>query len=245
MSKVAVIIVGAGKGTRFGGNEKKIFAKVDGQPLFLRSIQLFVNRDDVCQTILVAAPEDEGQIREKYGANLGFMGVKMVTGGPTRPDSVANGLAVVREDAELVAVHDAARPCTTEEMIDAVFAEAGKSGAALLATPLRGTIKRVSESKVIDETVSRQGLWEAQTPQVFRRDLILTAYEKRAEFEGELTDDAQLLEMTGHPVAVVECDFTNLKVTTRGDLTLANSIVKFRPKPKPKGPLGAFEEAQW
>ena len=245
MAKVAVIVVGAGKGARFGGNEKKIFAKVDGQPLFLRSIQLFVNRDDGCQTIIVAAPEDEGQVREKYGANLGFMGVKMVVGGATRPDSVANGLTVVREDAELIAVHDAARPCTTEEMIDAVFAEAAKTGAAILATPLRGTIKRVSESKVIDETVSRQGLWEAQTPQVFRRDVILSAYEKRAEFQGELTDDAQLVEAMGHPVAVVECDFTNLKVTTRADVTLASSVVKFRPKPKPKGPLGAFEEAQW
>ncbi len=245
MAKVAVIVVGAGKGTRFGGNERKIFAKVDGQPLFLRSIQLFVNRDDVCQTIIVAGPEDQDQIREKYGANLGFMGVKLAVGGPTRPDSVANGLAVVREDAELIAVHDAARPCTTEEMIDAVFAEAAKTGAAILAAPLRGTIKRVSETKVIDETVSRQGLWEAQTPQVFRRDVILSAYEKRAEFKGELTDDAQLVEAMGHPVAIVECDFTNLKVTTRADLTLASSVVKFRPKPKPKGPLGAFEEAQW
>jgi len=245
MAKIAVIVVGAGKGTRFDGKEKKIFAKVEGQPLFLRSVQLFVNRDDVCQTILVVSPEDQDQVREKYGANLGFMGIKLAIGGATRPDSVANGLAVVREDAELVAIHDAARPCTTEEMIDSVFAEAGKTGAAILAAPLRGTIKRVSESKVIDETVPRQGLWEAQTPQVFRRDLILQAYERRAEFQGELTDDAQLVELMGHPVSVVECDFTNLKVTTRSDLTLASSVVKFRPKPKPKGPLGAFEEAQW
>lgn len=245
MAKIAVIVVGAGKGARFGGNERKIFAKVEGQPLFLRSVQLFVNRDDVCQTILVVSPEDQEQVREKYGANLGFMGIKLAIGGATRPDSVANGLAVVREDAEFVAIHDAARPCTTEEMIDSVFAEAGKTGAAILAAPLRGTIKRVSESKVIDETVSRQGLWEAQTPQVFRRDLILQAYERRAEFQGELTDDAQLVEVMGHPVSIVECDFTNLKVTTRSDLTLASSVVKFRPKPKPKGPLGAFEEAQW
>jgi 2-C-methyl-D-erythritol 4-phosphate cytidylyltransferase len=245
MAKVAVIVVGAGKGARFGGNERKIFAKVEGQPLFLRSLQLFVNRDDVCQTILVVSPEDQDQVREKYGANLGFMGVKLAIGGAARPESVANGLAVVREDAELVAIHDAARPCTTEEMIDSVFAEAGKTGAAILATPLRGTIKRVSESKVIDETVPRQGLWEAQTPQVFRRDLLLQAYEKQVEFQGELTDDAQLVEAMGHPVSVVECDFTNLKVTTRSDLTLASSVVKFRPKPKPKGPLGAFEEAQW
>jgi 2-C-methyl-D-erythritol 4-phosphate cytidylyltransferase len=245
MAKIAVIVVGAGKGTRFGGNEKKVFAKVEGQPMFLRTLQLFVNREDVCQTILVAAPEDQDQIREKYGANLGFIGVKMVVGGPTRPDSVANGLEVVREDAELIAIHDAARPCTSIEMIDSVFAEAAKTGAAILAVPLRGTIKRVSDSKVIDETISRQGLWEAQTPQVFRRDIILDAYAKRADYQGELTDDAQLVEAIGHPVSVVDSDFTNLKITTRGDLSLASSVVKLRPKPKPKGPLGAFEEAQW
>lgn len=245
MAKIAVIIVAAGKGTRFSGNERKIFAKVEGQPMFLRSIQLFINREDVCQTILVAASEDEGHIREKYGANLGFMGVKMVLGGATRPDSVASGLAAVRDDAELVAVHDAARPCSSEEMIDRVFAEAAKTGAAILAAPLHGTIKRVGESKVIDETISRQGLWEAQTPQVFKREIILAAYEKRTECQAEVTDDAQLVELMGHPVAVVESDFTNLKVTTRGDVSLASSIVRIRPKPKPKGPLGAFEEAQW
>jgi len=245
MSKVAVIVVAAGKGERFGGNENKIFAKIDGQPLFLRSIQQFINRDDVSQTILVVSTEDQGQVKEKYGANLGFMGVKLVVGGSTRADSVANGLAAVSEDAELIAIHDAARPCVSEAMIDAVFAEAPKSGAAILAAPLRGTIKRAAESGIVDATLSREGLWEAQTPQVFKRSVILEAYERRGEFEGEATDDAQLVEAGGHPVVLVESDFTNLKITTRADLNLASAILKFRPKPKPKGPLGAFEEAQW
>lgn len=245
MARVAVIIVAAGKSERFGGNEKKIFAKVDNQPLFLKSIGQFINRDDVAQVILVIAPEDEEEVKRKYGANLGFMGVKLVIGGAQRPDSVQNGLAVVPEDAELIAVHDAARPCVSEAMVDAVFKEAAASGAAILAAPLRGTIKRVSEAKVIDETISREGLWEAQTPQVFRRDVILGAYARRSEFEGRLTDDAQLVEAVGHPVTIAESDFTNLKITTRPDITLANSILKTRPQPKPKGPLGAFEEARW
>jgi len=245
MPKVAVIIVGAGKGTRFGGNEKKIFAKVDNQPMFLRTIGQFINREDVCQTIFVVSPEDEAQVKEKYGANLGFMGVKLVVGGASRPESVANGLAAVTEEAELIAIHDAARPVVSEDMINAVFAEASKTGAAILAAPLRGTIKRAGESRVVDETISRQGLWEAQTPQVFRPEVVLRAYEQLSQFQGDLTDDAQLVEVMGHPVSLVESDFTNLKVTARGDLSLANSIVKIRPKPKPKGPLGAFEEAQW
>jgi 2-C-methyl-D-erythritol 4-phosphate cytidylyltransferase len=245
MSKVAVIVVAAGKGERFGGNENKIFAKIDGQPLFLRSIQAFVNRDDVCQTILVVSTEDHEQVKEKYGANIGFMGVKLVVGGSERTDSVANGLAAVREEAEFIAIHDAARPCVSEAMIDAVFAEVPKSGAAVLAAPLRGTIKRAGESRVVDATISREGLWEAQTPQVFKRSVILEAYERRGEFEGQATDDAQLVEAGGHPVVLVESDFTNLKITTRADMNLASAILKFRPKPKPKGPLGAFEEAQW
>jgi 2-C-methyl-D-erythritol 4-phosphate cytidylyltransferase len=245
MAKVTAIIVAAGKGERFSSSEKKTFAKVDGQPMFLRSIGHFISRDDVVQTILVVAPEDESEVKEKYGANLGFMGVSLVVGGEHRPDSVAGGLATVREDAELVAIHDAARPCVSEAMINAVFEEAGKTGAAILAAPLRGTIKRSSGSGFVDETIPREGLWEAQTPQVFKRSVILDAYARRAEFEGEPTDDAQLVEATGHPVAIVESDFTNLKITTRPDINLAGAILKVRPKPKPKAPLSPFDEAQW
>lgn len=245
MAKVAVIVVAAGKGERFGGSEKKTFAKIDGQPMFLRTLQHFVNREDVCQTILVAAPEDQDQIKEKYGANLGFMGIQLVAGGAERCDSVANALKTVPEDADLVAVHDAARPCVSDAMIDAVFAEAGKYGAAILAAPLQGTIKRVSGAGVVEETVSREGLYEAQTPQVFKRSVLVDAYARRDSLEGPPTDDAQLVEAVGHPVSVVESDLSNLKVTTRPDLTLANAIIKTRPKRTPKSSLGAFEEAQW
>jgi 2-C-methyl-D-erythritol 4-phosphate cytidylyltransferase len=245
MAKIAVIVVAAGKGERFGGNEKKTFAKIDGRPMFLRSVEHFVNREDVCQTILVIAPEDEEMVSEKFGANLGFLGVQKVVGGGERHDSVANGIEAVSEDAELVAIHDAARPCVSEAMIDSVFAEAAKTGAAILAAPLRGTIKRIGSSNIIEETVTREGLWEAQTPQVFKKSVIVDAYGKRAELGEVITDDAQLVEAAGQPVTVVESDFTNLKVTAKGDLTLANQVIKSRPKPKPKGPLSPFEEAQW
>jgi 2-C-methyl-D-erythritol 4-phosphate cytidylyltransferase len=245
MAKVAVIVVAAGKGERFGGKEKKIFAKIDGRAVFLRSVEHFINRDDVCQTILVIASEDEEQMREKYAANLGFMGVQVAIGGPTRADSVANGLAVVREDAEYVAIHDAARPCVSTAMIDAVFEESAKTGAAILAAPLRGTIKQVSDAHIVDATLPREGLWEAQTPQVFKREILVDAYARRGEFQGSLTDDAQLVEFVGHPVSVVESDFSNLKITTRGDLTLAGPVIKARPKSMPKGPMGPFQEAQW
>jgi 2-C-methyl-D-erythritol 4-phosphate cytidylyltransferase len=245
MAKISVIVVAAGRGSRFGGSERKILAKVDGRPMFLRSLEHFINRDDVIQTLLVIAPEDQEEMKQKFGANLGFLGVQSVLGGAERTDSVANALGKVRDDAELVAIHDAARPCVSTAMIDAVFEEAGKTGAAILAAPLRGTIKRAGESRVVDATVPREGLWEAQTPQVFKRHVIIDAYGKRAQVGRPVTDDAQLVEATGYPVAIVESDFSNLKITTRGDVTLAAAIIKSRPRPVPKTPMGPFQEAQW
>jgi len=114
-----------------------------------------------------------------------------------------------------------------------------------LAVPLRGTIKRGSEAGVIDHTVPRENLWEAQTPQVFKKSVLADAYQKLGEFEGRPTDDAQLVEASGHPVSLVECDFSNLKITTRADITLAQAIIRSRPKLVPKGTMKPFEEAQW
>jgi 2-C-methyl-D-erythritol 4-phosphate cytidylyltransferase len=170
--------------------------------------------------------------------------VKLVEGGATRVDTVRAALGVVSEEAEFVAVHDAVRPCVTAAMIDGVFAEAVKTGAAILAAPITGTIKRVAESMAIEKTESRAGLYEAQTPQVFAKKLLCDAYSGLKAQPNDVTDDAQVVELYGHPVSVVKSDGTNLKLTTKGDMTLANAILKSRPsKPKPR--LGAFEEAQW
>jgi 2-C-methyl-D-erythritol 4-phosphate cytidylyltransferase len=245
MAKIAVILPAAGKGERFGSEGRKTLAKLDGRPVFLRSLELFVNRKDVCQTILAVAGGDLKEIKEKYAANLGFMGVQVVEGGEHRHDSVRAALETVSDEADLVAIHDAVRPCTTSAMIDAVCAEADKTGAAILAAPLYGTIKRVAESGVIDATVPRENLYEAQTPQVFRRELIVGAYANLPDSTETVTDDAQVAELAGHPVSVVKSDATNLKITTRDDLTLAHAILKARPAAKPERPLGAFEEAQW
>ena len=245
MAKFTVMLPAAGKGDRFGGSEKKTFAKLDGRPVFMRSIEIFLNRDDVQQIILAVAPEDVSQVKSQYGANLGFMGVKLVEGGSRRVDTVRAALAAVAADCEYVAVHDAVRPCVAADWVDAVFAEAQKTGAAILACPLNGTIKRVGDSKVIDETVPRAGLYEAQTPQAFRKTVLIDAYGKLGDAQAEnVTDDAEVVELSGHPVSIVISDASNLKITTRGDLTLAAAVLKSRP-PKAVRKLGAFEEAQW
>jgi 2-C-methyl-D-erythritol 4-phosphate cytidylyltransferase len=244
MAKVAVIIPAAGAGKRFGGDVKKPFALLENRPVFIRSIELFINRDDVCQTILTVAPGDYDVVREKYAANIMIMGLKLVKGGDERCESVRLALAAVDTAADLVCVHDAVRPCVLEAWIDKVFAEAGKSGAAILAAPLTGTIKRVAESGVVDATVPREGLYEAQTPQVFQRELLQRAY---ADLPQDFvpTDDAQVVERTGHGVTIVPTDHRNIKITTPGDMTLAVALLKDMGR-KPKGPaLGAFEEAKW
>ncbi len=244
MSKFAVIVAAAGKAERFGGEEKKTFAKLDGRPVFLRTLEHFVTRKDVVQTIMAVAPEDMETLKSSYGANLGFMGVRVVEGGARRCDTVQKALAILSADAEFVAVHDAARPCVTADMIDSVFAEATKTGAAILAAPLVGTIKKATKERVVEATVPRENLYEAQTPQVFRKDVIIKAYATLDSQSEDITDDSQLVEKSGHAVSIVLSDASNLKITTKGDMTLANAILKARPaKSVPR--IGAFEEAQW
>jgi 2-C-methyl-D-erythritol 4-phosphate cytidylyltransferase len=242
MSKISVIVPGAGQGKRFGSKGNKIFQRVKDQPLFIRTLEAFTSRDDVCQVQLVVSAEDIEELKERFGGHLGFMGVTVTLGGKERPESVRNALAHVKDEADLVCVHDAVRPCVSPLWIDAVFKEAEKTGAAILAYPVHGTLKKVSGAMVIDETVSRGGLWQAQTPQVFRKDVLIRAYQGKIE---GVTDDAQLVEAIGHPVSVVMGDPRNIKVTTPADLALAAAVIDTLPKPKPKASSNPFDEAQW
>jgi len=243
MAKVAVIVPAAGAGQRFGGGENKIFQRIKGQPMFIRTLEAFTTRDDVVQTLLAVAPDDMEQLKGKYGGHLGFMGVSVVEGGDVRAESVRNALARLDGQAELVCVHDAVRPCISQVWIDAVFAEAGKSGAAILAYPVHGTLKQVSEAKVVDRTVPREDLWEAQTPQVFRKDVLMKAY--AGDLSGA-TDEAQLVEASGHPVSVVMGDPRNIKITTAADLALASAVINTLPKPKIKSDgRSPLDEARW
>ena len=155
-------------------------------------------------------------------------------------DSVANALARVKSDIDFVAVHDAARPCLANEWIDRVFEAAEKSDAAILAIPVRGTVKRVSKGGIIEETMVRENLWEAQTPQVFRRQLLLDAYAQQGDLVA--TDEAQLVEQMGHPVTVVHGSPINLKITTKEDLRLAQQALNALPKPKLLGPVHPFAD---
>jgi len=242
---VAAIICAAGPGTRFGGKRKKQFTDVSGRAVFLRSVELFSGRDDVKQVLVGIPQEDEEIVQVKWGANLKFFNVKIFFGGPERFDTIIEGLKLLKEGIELVAVHDACRCCATDELIARVIAKAGETGAAIPAAPVTATLKQVKDG-VIVKTVDRAGLYEAQTPQVFETPLLRKAYENLANLDkAAVTDDAFLVEALGHKIAIVESDASNIKVTRPSDIAIAEAILKSRPKPKPEGPIGPYIEAQW
>ncbi len=220
-SSVSVIVPAAGSGTRFGEGANKIFQRLEGRELFLRALDLFAERSDVIQKLLVVSAEDRDRLAADFADPLDEMDVTLVEGGATRTDSVRSALAKVDDAAELVCVHDAVRPCVADPWINAVFAMADAHGAAILACPVHGTLKRVDARDTITDTVPRDGLWEAQTPQVFRRELLQRAYAGGAE----ATDDAHLVEQLGEPVCVVPGDPRNVKITTPGDLELAAAVL--------------------
>jgi 2-C-methyl-D-erythritol 4-phosphate cytidylyltransferase len=242
---VAAVICAAGPGKRFGGKRKKQFTDVGGRAVFIRSIELFSNRDDVKQILLGIPPEDEEIVTIKWGPNLKFFNVKVFFGGKERFDTIIEGLKLVKEDIELVAVHDACRCCATDELIGNVLAKAAETGAAIPAAPVTATLKQVKDGVII-KTVERAGLYEAQTPQVFEVALLRKAYENLGKVDkAAVTDDAYLIEALGHKVAIVESDASNIKITRPNDVPIAEAIIKARPKPKPEGPIGPFMEAQW
>jgi len=241
VAKFAVILPAAGKSSRFKDQHyKKPFALLGGRAVWLHSAERFLNRDDVVQTVLVIAADDREYFDFKFSSNVAILGITVVVGGAERSDSVENALARVKPEADFVCVHDAARPCLANEWIDKIFGAAERCGAALFAIRVAGTLKRVGADKTIQETVSRQDLWEAQTPQVFRRELLLEAYARREGFQA--TDDAQLVERLGHPVTIVPGSPINLKIATKEDLRLAEQALKALPKPKLKGPVHPFQD---
>ena len=246
MAAFAVVFPAAGRSSRFTGKEKKPFVNLDGRAVWLRSVEQFINREGVAQCIVVVSGEDQEMFRRRFGANLAFMNIQIATGGAERFESIANALALLKPEIDFVAIHDAVRPCVTESLISDVFAKAEQTGAAIPGVPVADTMKQVDAGKQIKGTLPRQGVWLAQTPQVFRRDWLEAAYAQRGSLGRDITDDAQLVEALGHAVHVVDGASTNIKITSRGDLFLAEAILKSLPKPKPSGPVHPFgEEEMW
>lgn len=245
MSKFAVILPAAGRSSRFGDpKHKKIYIELEGRAVWLRAIEPFVNRDDVEQIIVAIAQEDRDMFERRYRASVAFLNIEVIEGGAERSDTIALALDRVNSNCDYIAIHDAARPCLTTELVDAVFNAARKHGAALPATPITDTIKREGDKGFTRQTVSREGLFLAQTPQVFRREWLLDAYRERENLGSGVTDDTQLVEALGHRCAIVLSSPMNLKITTRDDLRLAGTILQCRSQTQRETQLHPFADEQ-
>ena len=224
---VGVIIVAAGSGTRTGSKELKQFRWVAGKPMLLHSLQTFQSRPDVAMVVCVLPREHVGDpppwIFQSDSDRL-----LLSVGGRHRSESVANGLEDLPAECDIVVIHDAARPLVSPETIGRVIDEARKGNGAVAALPVMDTLKRVDSSGRIVVTVDRFGLWRAQTPQAFPREVIERAHREARQADRVATDDSALCEQIGLPVVVVRGSERALKITEENDFALAEALSIFR-----------------
>jgi len=219
-SKLGVVIVAAGTAQRMAGINK-LFAPLRGKPLLAWSVDTCQGYSLVQQIVLVLNDKDLAR-GQKLKGERGWSKVNLCPGGSRRQDSVREGLKQLR-DCDLVLIHDGARPFLTSDLIEDGLKIAEQTGAALAAVPVKDTIKLANGERLVGETLQRDRLWAAQTPQIFRFDMITMAYENLIV---EITDDATAVELSGYKVQLYMGDYQNIKVTTTEDLELACIIAK-------------------
>lgn len=222
---VSVIFPAAGAGRRMKADRNKVFLELSGVPILLRTLRRFSAVPAVAELIVVVAKDEVAFVEEMLEKAQDLKPWRVAQGGAERQYSIANGMAHLAADADVVLVHDAARPLVSLAAIEAVISAAREKGAAIAAVRAKNTIKVVGEDGRVEATPSRASLWEVQTPQGFRREILQRAYEKAAQ-DGFLgTDDASLVERIGEAVFVVESDYGNLKITTPEDLWMAEALL--------------------
>jgi 2-C-methyl-D-erythritol 4-phosphate cytidylyltransferase len=223
---ISAIIVAAGKGTRMGANVDKLWLEVAGRPVVAHTWQQFNDAACVDEIILVVRDGMQShfiELAEKFNFQKPF---QLLVGGTERQDSVWNGLAAVSPKTEIVAIQDAARPCTSADLIAATIAAARETGAAVAAQPVTDTIKETVDGKIISRTVDRSKLWSVQTPQTFRVAVIRRAISAAREKGLVLTDDTAACELIGQPVQLVKSVTPNPKVTVPADLPFIESLLR-------------------
>jgi 2-C-methyl-D-erythritol 4-phosphate cytidylyltransferase len=215
--KVSVVLLAAGSGRRMGGSKPKAFLTLGGRPLYRHALETFRAMREVRQIILVVPK-----------------GIKVpgsIEGGSRRQDSVQKGLREVDPAADVVLIHDAARPFVTPETVRRVIQGALKHEGAVPGVPVRDTLKRVEKGDLIRATLDREGLWAVQTPQGFRKGVLEAAYASGHGLK-DATDDAQIVERAGGRVAVVEGNSENCKITSKIDLKHAEDYLRQRRRPR-------------
>ena len=221
MARIAVIIVAAGRGHRFGGEMPKQYLEVHQQPLVRHAVQVFLDHSAIDFILPVIHPDDADILANALD---GLDYLEPVAGGAARQDSVRNGLEALASSApDYVLVHDAARPMVAPALIDRVIAALQNTPGVIPGIAVFDTLKRADDAGIITDSVLRDGLWRAQTPQGFKYADLLAAH--RSVIGQELTDDAAVMEASGHRIAVVLGDEDNIKVTTPDDLMRMEEIM--------------------
>jgi 2-C-methyl-D-erythritol 4-phosphate cytidylyltransferase len=197
-----------------------------GRPVLAHTLERFAQVAAVAEVVVAAPAELVEDARRQFGDTFGGgRRLAFVAGGEDRTESVARALAATDPATDLVAIHDAVRPLIRPAVIEEALRVAAEHGAAVVGRPVDHTVKRVDEGRRVLETVPRDRLWIAQTPQVFRRDVLTRAYERRGSAAAPITDDAQLIESLGLAVMMVQGDAANLKITTPEDLRLCEALL--------------------
>ena len=209
------IIVAAGSGSRFNSDTPKQFLKINGKPVIEHTLERFQAAPSVDAIVLVLAPD------QSFDASAFSKVTNVVAGGSTRAESVRNGLDAT--DADIVAVHDGARPLVTVDEIERTIAKAKETGAACLVAPVTDTIKSIRGNEIAD-TLDRDKLRRALTPQAFKSEVLRKAFES-VDLNESITDECYLVEQLGHPIAVVEGSSRNIKITHPEDLILAEALL--------------------
>lgn len=222
----SAILVAAGKGTRMGPNVDKLFLEVGGKPIVVHTWRRFAEAKCIDEIILVVRDGMQSAFQEMADKfSLKKKPYRLVVGGHERQDSVWNGLEFVAPTAEIVAIQDAARPCTSEALIEATIAAARETGAAVAAQAMSDTIKESGDGKLIERTLDRSRLWSVQTPQTFRVAVIRRALAEVRRKRLLVTDDTAACELIGQPVRLVVTPQPNPKVTRPEDLPYITALL--------------------
>lgn len=223
--KTQAIIPAAGLGERLKATVPKALVELNGKPLLVYTLESFVN-SSLIDSIILVVPSQQVEDFEKLVSQYSLTKVnRIVAGGQTRCESVCNGLNVSDEDTEVIVVHDGARPLIEVETIDAAVRLCKEYDAVVVAVPVKPTIKEIDrENLIVMKTLDRGKLWEVQTPQVFKKEILVKAHQKGKG--SNPTDDASLVEQLGIKVKVLKGDYKNLKITTKEDLVVAEALLK-------------------
>lgn len=227
--KIVALILAAGRGRRMGTAKKKPYLLLGGKPVVYHTLFEFETSPLIDEIVLIVGQEEVAYARSSLVDAFQLTKVStVVAGGLKRQDSVWEGLKAIKGDGDVVMVHDGVRPFISQALLQKTGRAMEGSGAAIVAVPVKDTIKTVSPQREVLTTLDRKTLWAIQTPQAFRRDILEKAFEKAIGDRFYATDDAALVERLGEKVTIVEGSYENIKITTPEDLVLGETILRKR-----------------